>query len=143
VNHKQEALDFWSRAVQTLRTAECITDDNDSVANRCYYAAFHAVSALFAIEGKTFQTHAGTQSAVHRDLVNIGRWPKELGSGYSFLLKIRMKADYGGRKHVVDEEAARALKTAGLILKTVHETQPDVFSLVELAEGKDSGLENG
>ena len=129
MNHDQEALDFWSRATQTLRTARGITGDNDSVANRCYYAAFHAVSALFAAEGKIFQTHAGTQSAVHRDLVNTRRWPKELGAGYSFLLKIRLKADYGGRKHVLGDEAALALETAGLILKSVHEANPDVFPL--------------
>ncbi|MEW6200783.1 MAG: HEPN domain-containing protein [bacterium] len=134
MNSRREALDFWLRAVQTLRTAKGIKDDNNSVANRCYYAAFHAVSALFALDGKTFQTHAGVQSAVHRDLVNASKWHKELGTGYSFLLKTRMKADYGGGMHVLDEEAARALETASLILKTVHETRPDIFPLDALAE---------
>jgi uncharacterized protein (UPF0332 family) len=125
----REGSDFWTRAIQTFRTAKCITNDNNSVANRCYYAAFHAVSALFAIGGKTFQTHAGLQAAVHRDLVNTGHWEKELGAGYSFLLKTRMKADYGGGLHVLDAEAARALETAFLILKKVHDTQPDFFTL--------------
>ena len=129
MNSRREGLDFWERAAQTFHTAKSITGDNDSVANRCYYAVFHAVSALFALDGKTFQTHAGVKSAVHRDLVNTGQWPKELGAGYSFLLKTRMKADYGGGSHVMDSEAAQALEIAGLILKTVHEARPDVFPL--------------
>lgn len=134
MNPNREALDYWQRAVQTLRTAKKITNDNDSVANRCYYAAFHAVSALFALDGKTFQTHAGVQAAVHRDLVNAGRWPKELGATYSFLLKSRMKADYGGGKHILNNEAALTIDAAGNILKAVHEAHPDVFTMDARAE---------
>ena len=129
MNPPKEALDFWGRAVATFRTAKDISGDNDSVSNRCYYAAFHAVSALFVLEGKIFQSHAGIKTAVHRDLVRSGLWPKELGAGYSFLLKSRMKADYGGGLHVLDGEAAKALETARNILSAIHNARPDLFPL--------------
>ncbi|MEW5946763.1 MAG: HEPN domain-containing protein [bacterium] len=129
MNSEREAKDHWGRALQTFHTAERITDDNDSAANRCYYAAFHAVSALFALDGKTYKTHAGIKSAVHRDLVNTGLWPAELGAGYSFLLKARLKDDYGGGMHVKHDEAERALETARHILQIVHKAKPGVFPL--------------
>lgn len=129
MNQNRESLEYWHRAVRTFRTAMSIADDNDSVVNRCYYSAFHAVSALFAFDGKTFQTHAGIQAAVHRDLVNAGKWPKELGAGYSFLLKTRMMADYGGSRHVMEDEAKRALEAAEHILNKVHVSHPEVFSM--------------
>jgi uncharacterized protein (UPF0332 family) len=132
-------MDFWGRAVATFRTAKAISGDNDSLANRCYYAAFHTVSALFALEGKTFQSHAGVQAAVHRDLVRPGLWPRELGAEYSFLLKSRMKADYGGGLHVLDDEAARALEAVRQILIAVHESRPDIFPLDVWAEDDKNG----
>ena len=131
MNNKRQALDLWDRAVAAFRTAKYINSDNDSVANRCYYAAFHAVSALFALEGKTFNNHGAVQSAVHRDLVKTGRWPLDLGAEYTFLLEARIKADYGGGLHVMDKEATRVLDIAGRILAVVHAVNPDIFILPE------------
>ncbi|HEX2225225.1 MAG TPA: HEPN domain-containing protein [Thermoanaerobaculia bacterium] len=53
-----EVLDFWSRARKALETAEgLIEQDPDASASRSYYAAFYAVSALLALEGKSFRKH--------------------------------------------------------------------------------------
>ncbi len=47
----------WRRANRVLRTArETSPADPDSMATRAYYAAFHAVSALFLLRGKVFCT---------------------------------------------------------------------------------------
>lgn len=55
----QEAADFWTRALQALRTASrTASADPDAAASRAYYAAFYAVSALFALEEKTFSRHS-------------------------------------------------------------------------------------
>ena len=79
-----EAADFWMRALQALRTAAGnASTDPDAAASRSYYAAFYAVSALFALEGKTFSRHSSLETAVHRDLVKAGRWPIELGEAYA------------------------------------------------------------
>ena len=44
----QEAADLWERAGRALKTAEdCSEEDPDASVSRSYYAAFHAVSALF------------------------------------------------------------------------------------------------
>ena len=92
-----EAVDFWERARQARHTAEATAEsDPDAAASRAYYAAFYGVSCLFAVEGKSFTRHSALEVAVHRDLVKSGRWPRELGEAYAFVLRLRATGDYGG-----------------------------------------------
>lgn len=68
-----EAADLWSRALQALRTAKSnLAIDPDAAASRAYYVAFYAVSALFALQGKTFSKHSALRGALHRDLIKAG-----------------------------------------------------------------------
>ena len=88
---KEEAAAFWERAQVTLRTAESLIEsDPDSATSRAYYAALNAVSALFALEGKTFSSNGGVEGAVHRDLVRTKRYP-DLGTRYSSLSDLRSR----------------------------------------------------
>lgn len=49
------ARDAWQRAVTSLETAKQVAArDPDSAASRAYYAAFHAISALFALRENRF-----------------------------------------------------------------------------------------
>jgi hypothetical protein len=117
-----ETLDSWHRALQALATAKRdLRPDPDAAASRAYYAAFHAVSALFALEGKSFARHSAVEVAVHRDLVKTGRWRADLGADYSLLLQSRMTGDYGGAQHVTPEEAEDAVRKAERIVKAVRE----------------------
>jgi uncharacterized protein (UPF0332 family) len=127
-----EAADFWSRARQALRTAQhLVGTDPDASASRAYYAAFYAVSALFALEGRTFTKHAALRAALHRDLIKAGRWSIERGEDYSLLLKLRDTGDYGGGIHVSHEEATEAVAAARRILHAVQDTSPEPFSQTE------------
>jgi uncharacterized protein (UPF0332 family) len=125
----KEAAEFWSRAIKTLQSARLLSQtDPDSCASRSYYAAFYAVSALFAIRGQTYSKHSAVESAVHRDLVRPGHWPKELGAAYSSLLALRATGDYGGLEHVSESEAEEAIQAVQRILQAVYEAHSDVFS---------------
>jgi uncharacterized protein (UPF0332 family) len=65
----------WDRALEPLAAATLLLPHGgfDSAASRAYYAAFHAASALFALEGRTFTKHSALEAAVHRDLVKAER----------------------------------------------------------------------
>jgi uncharacterized protein (UPF0332 family) len=126
-----QARDYWQRALQAVKTAKRLeSEDPDATANRAYYAAFYAVSALFALENKRFSKHSAVAAALHRDLVNTGRWEKERGAEYSFLLQLRDKGDYGGDKHVSLKEAEKAVKAAQNIIRSI-KTESDEFSEIE------------
>ena len=121
---------LWERAVLTLRDANtALSYSPDNTANRAYYAAFYAVSALFAVEDRFFKKHSGLRAAVHKELVHTKRWPPELGADYNELYKLREVADYGILQHASHEEAADAIERAKLILQAVADARPDTFDL--------------
>ncbi len=127
---RREALDLWERALDALRVAEQTTSlSPDAGASRAYYAAFYGVSALFAAEGRSFTRHTAVESAIHRDLVRGGRWEPVLGAAYTKLMKLRETGDYGGGRHVTEQEARDAVATVRLILRAVSKTYPVDFAL--------------
>lgn len=127
-----EAADFWARALQALRTAaRTVSADPDAAASRAYYAAFYAISALFALEERAFSRHSALETAVHRDLVKANRWPTELGEDYAFLLRLRTTGDYGGDLHVAEEEAQTAIQATHRILCAVQTARPELSPKVD------------
>ena len=127
---KEYMTSLWERAVRTLENAKAnLQLLPDTAANRAYYAVFFAVSALFASEGKLFKKHSGVRSAVHKELINTGRWSDSLGDDYDMLIDLREVADYGVLKHAGMEEAVAAINAAERILRAVHEARPDIFPL--------------
>ena len=122
-----EAEDLWRRARQALETARRLVDaDPDASASRAYYAAFHAASALFALEGKSFTRHSALEAAIHRDLVRTARWPSELGADYAFLRQLRESGDYGGSIHVSVDDATQAVEAASRIMDAVAPSFPSL-----------------
>ncbi len=123
------ARSLWERAKDALRVARHDLElSSDAAASRAYYAAFYAVSCLFALEGKTFKKHSGVEAAVHRDLVKQGTWAAELGQGYSRLVQLRSTGDYGEDRRVSRDEGEEAIQIASQILQRVAEMHPDVMT---------------
>jgi uncharacterized protein (UPF0332 family) len=134
----QYTMAMWDRAVATIGAAKkMLSHHPDTAANRAYYAAFYAVSALFSIEEKYFKKHAGLRGAVHKELVHTGRWTQELGIDYDRLLVLRDIADYGVMKNATFEEAREALERAERIIQAVHDENSDLFKL----PGEQGGLD--
>lgn len=98
-----------------------VDSDPDAAASRAYYAAFYAVSAVFAARGKVFRRHSEVEAAVHRDLVNAGAWDRELGMLFSHLSSLRLTGDYGGEAHVATREAGEAADAAARLLEAARE----------------------
>jgi uncharacterized protein (UPF0332 family) len=75
----------WDRACDAIRDAQLLVSNGgfDSAASRACYAIFHALTALFPLEGRTFTKHSALEAAVHRDLVKVGPWSADLGRDFS------------------------------------------------------------
>ena len=122
----------WERALEDLRVARHILPMSpNTAASRAYYAVFHAVTALFLLENKTFATHKAVEIAVHRDLVKAGRWPAELGKLFSRISDYRGIGDYGQDERVSQEQGQEAVGGAAAMVAAVAAERPDVFSLDE------------
>ena len=86
----------WAKSKRSLAAAEATLDtDPDSAASRAYYAAFHGVTAVLAGRGMEFTKHTAVRAALHRDLIQSGAIPADLGRDYDFLLDLRETGDYG------------------------------------------------
>jgi uncharacterized protein len=132
-----EVEDLWSRALRSLRTADLLADeDPDASASRSYYAAFYAVSALFAFQQLSFSKHAGIERAVHRDLVKSGLWSAEVGAAFSWLASLRYTGDYGGEEHVQPEDARLAAEKARLIIHEVRKSAPEPLPEINTDSGE-------
>lgn len=121
------ARDLWDRARNALRSAETLlVVSSDDSASRAYYAAFHAVSAAFAVSGQDFSKHTAVRAAVHRDWVRPGIWSVELGADFDALWELRDIGDYGGTQHAGPEDAAAAVEAARRILQAVASQCPEL-----------------
>lgn len=120
----------WDRALEAFRSARLLVAHGgfDSAASRSYYAAFHAVTALFALEGRAFTKHSAVEAAVHRDLVKTGRWSTDLGRDYTFCAETRGVGDYGTDVRINASQATEALNAARRILRAIHSTMPAAFA---------------
>lgn len=100
---------------QALRNADM--DYWDLVANRLYYAVFHAVTALMLLDGIKTATHKGTSSQFGQHYVLTGQFSREDGMLYSRLQTMREKADYQNTFSISPDkgrdliDAARALQS--------------------------------
>jgi uncharacterized protein (UPF0332 family) len=122
-----EAQKYWRRSQLAMTSArKNIEIDEATACNRAYYAAFYAVSALFALEDKRFKRHTGVEAAVHRDLVSTGRWPTELGATYSKLYMRRTASDYDIEAMMSIEEAEDAVERAAQIVQAVQNLCPEL-----------------
>ena len=85
----EKALAFYAQA-----EANAQIEIWDVVANRLYYATFHAVSALLVHDGHKVGTHKGAVLQFGLHYVEEGIFTKEEARFYSQLQSLLEKADY-------------------------------------------------
>ena len=85
-----------SKAEECYIAAKCLLDDGlytDS-ANRSYYAIFHAVRALLALEGVDFKKHSGVISHFQQHYIKTGMFDREYSDVVRDAFSIRQNCDY-------------------------------------------------
>ncbi len=97
----------------------------DTAANRSYYAIFHAVRALLALEGKDFKKHSGVISCFQRDYIKTGILDKELSYILRDAFSLRTDSDYEDfyvvSRDAVAEQVAGAERFFGEIKRYIDE----------------------
>lgn len=66
----------------------------DGMANRLYYAVFHAVSALLIHDCHDVNTHKGSHIMFSQYYVKTGMLPRKYGELYRIMEKMREESDY-------------------------------------------------
>lgn len=102
------------KAEQCLKSAEALKmlDDYCSAANRSYYAIFHSIRAVLALEGVDFSKHAGVLSYFQRNYVKTGIFDREYSKILTDAFEIRSDSDYDDYYVLSKEDVEMQLKNA-------------------------------
>ena len=91
----------------------------ETIANRLYYAAFNAVSALLMANGDTAQTHSGVRHIFGLKFIKTGILPQETGRLYHRLFSMRQAGDYDDTYDVVAEDVLPNIEPTGKLIDAV------------------------
>lgn len=108
-------------AKDTLDTAKICREYKrykDSI-NRCYYAAFYAIKAVLALEGKDFKRHKDAVGYFNQTYVATGKFSRDFGKRLGRLKRKLEVSDYDDFYVASNEEAIEQYESAELIVNQV------------------------
>ncbi len=79
------------------------------VANRLYYAAYYAVTALLIANGITVKSHSGVKGMFSLNFIKTKLLDKRFGILFSTLFSLRMTGDYEDRRILDMEQDVKPL----------------------------------
>lgn len=91
----------------------------ETVANRLYYAAYNAVSALLIAYGHTAHTHSGVTHLFGLHFVKTGIFPTETGRLYHQLFSMRLTGDYDDTYGLTSADVLPLIEPAGHLIDEV------------------------
>lgn len=89
--------------------------------NRAYYAIFHAINAIHALNGKAYKRHKDAIGNFNKDYVKTGIFSREVGRKIGEAEEIRHASDYDDFYIASREEAERQIGVAGEFVQIVRE----------------------
>ena len=90
-----------------------------SANNRAYYAIFHAIKAVLALEPVDFKRHKDVQAYFNKNYINTEIFPKTMGRKISKSSQIREDSDYDDEFVVKEEDTQIQIDTAKELIKLV------------------------
>ena len=91
----------------------------DTIANRLYYAAYNAVSALLIAYGDCLETHSGVIHLFGLRFVKTGLLPPDIGRLYHSLFTIRQTGDYDDTYGLEEGDVLPFVEPTGQFIETV------------------------
>ena len=110
-------------AKSDLKSAKILIDAEEYRAanNRAYYAIFHAISAIHALDGKAYKRHKDALGSFNREYVKTEVFPREIGRKISRAEEIRHASDYDDFYIATREKSQEQIETAEELIKMVEE----------------------
>ena len=91
----------------------------DTAANRSYYAIFHAVRALLALEGRDFRKHSGVISYFQQQYIKTGVFDRRFSDMLKNAFSLRTESDYRDFYVILCEDVVNQVADAEVFLLTV------------------------
>lgn len=91
----------------------------EMAANRLYYAAYYAVSALLLKNGFSVQTHQGIIHVFGQNFIKTNKLDGKFGTLYGRLFSLRQTGDYGDTFDLTAEDVVPLLAPTEELIKTI------------------------
>ena len=91
----------------------------ETAANRLYYAAYNAVSALLIAYGYNAQSHSGVTHLFGLHFVKTGLVPSEFGRLYHKLFSMRLTGDYDDTYGITDADILPYVEPARSLIEFI------------------------
>lgn len=121
-NERKELSKYrMGQARQCIRSAKVLIEIEDykGAANRSYYAVFHAMRSILALEGKDFSKHSGVSAYFRKEYIKTGIFAVELSDIISMAFEIRSNSDYDDFFVISIEEVNEQIESAIKFCDTV------------------------
>lgn len=92
-----------------------------TAANRLYYAAYYAVSALLIYNNINTKTHDGIIRMFNQHFVYTGKIDKELARQYNLLYTMRLTGDYGDCFDLQENDVLPLVEPARIFIAKIGE----------------------
>ena len=111
----------FKRAKEELSTAELLLHNMNfrSSINRSYYAIFHAIRSINALDGFDSSKHSGVISHFNQQYVKTGIFQKDISKIIRNASELREQADYEDFYEATQNEAAEVFEQAALFISVV------------------------
>ena len=93
----------------------------ETIANRLYYAAYNAVSALLIANGDMAQTHSGVIHLFGQRFIKTGTFSTEMGRLYHKLFTMRLTGDYDDTYGLTEEDVLPYVEPTKLFTEQIVE----------------------
>ena len=103
-----------SRAADDLESAKIMLDAGkaNAAANRAYYAIFHSMRAVFALDRKDYSKHSAVISFFSKDYILTGHFDKEYSKTIKLAEMLRSTGDYADYQDASHDEAEEVIQRA-------------------------------
>ena len=124
-NNEIKALSEYrlNQAKENIVEAEALYGINryKGASNRAYYAIFHAIKSLLALEEVDFKKHSSVIAYFNKEYISNEIFPKELGKRISEARFYREKSDYVDFYIITKEECESQIETAKETISCIEE----------------------
>lgn len=111
------------KSAETLRSIE----DYASAANRSYYAIFHSIRAVMALDGEDRKKHSGVIAYFQEHYIKSGVFDKECSYIIKNAFQMRQESDYEDFCIISKEEVSEQIKNAEKLIAMIEEYVLDII----------------
>jgi uncharacterized protein (UPF0332 family) len=108
-------------AKSDLKSANILMNEGEfrGANNRAYYAIYHIIAAVHALDGKSYKRHKDTLANFNKEYIKKEIFPKEYGRKIARAEEIRHSSDYDDFYIATKEKAEEQILTAKELIELV------------------------